>query len=169
MIERILILNTGGTFNKIYNPLNGHLEIKPNNKILEQIINKAQLDFVDIDGLIYKDSLDMDTCDRESLVKYIKQTTYNKILIIHGTDTIDKTAIFLDNHIKNKQIMLVGAMIPYSIDPIEAVSNLMCGYGFLMNNKINDIFISMHGIVENYKHIIKDRKIGKFVIKLRRF
>jgi L-asparaginase len=161
--DKILILNIGGTFNKIYNQLNGSLEIKPNNLILEQIINKAKIDFVDIDGLIYKDSLDMDTYDRESLVKYIKHTDYNKIIIIHGTDTIDKTALFLDNNIKNKQIVLVGAMIPYSIDPIEAVANLMCGYGFLLNNMVNNIFISMHGIVKNYKHIIKDRKIGKFI------
>ena len=38
MIE---IINTGGTFNKIYNPFNGTLEVPSNFSIIEEIIQKS--------------------------------------------------------------------------------------------------------------------------------
>lgn len=160
--NKVLILNTGGTFNKVYEQISGRLIVPKNNKAVESILEKAKIKDVTLKGIIYKDSLDITKMDREILRKYINKCGYKKILIIHGTDTMDKTASYLFKNIKNKQILLTGAMEPYSIDPVEAVSNMMSGYGFLKNCKKEGIYISMHGFVKKYNKITKNRKLGVF-------
>ncbi|MEA2019570.1 MAG: asparaginase domain-containing protein [Campylobacterota bacterium] len=160
--KNIIIINTGGTFNKIYNQLNGNLEIYKKNSAIKQILISSKIKDVKLDGLIYKDSLDITNKDRDKLVNYINNSKYNKVLIVHGTDTINLTALYLAHKIKDKQILLTGAMVPFSIDPIEATSNLMMGYGFLKNCTKNNVYISMHGFVKKYNKIKKNRELGVF-------
>jgi L-asparaginase len=160
--NKILILNTGGTFNKIYNPLIGKLIVPKNNNAIDDILLKSNIYNIKVDNLIYKDSLEINKADRLELVQYIKKSNYNKIIIIHGTDTMNMTAKFLDKNIKTKQIILTGAMIPYSINKIEAISNFMIGYGFLINNNNNNIYISMHGNIKKYTKIKKNYQKGIF-------
>ncbi len=59
----MLILNSGGTFNKKYNPLNGELEVPYNNSSIEKILQSVESKY-DLAGVIYKDSLDMNMDDR---------------------------------------------------------------------------------------------------------
>ena len=160
--KNILCINTGGTFNKQYNELNGSLVIKKNNDLVKEILKKSKIDNIEVKGIIYKDSLDMTNEDRKLLVEFINQSKYKKILIIHGTDTMDQTALFLDQNLKDKQIILTGAMVPYSINKVEAVANMMMGYGYLLSHKKSGVFISMHGMVEKYKKIKKNRELGLF-------
>ncbi|MEA2050090.1 MAG: asparaginase domain-containing protein [Campylobacterota bacterium] len=163
--KKILILNTGGTFNKCYNQYNGKLLVSNSNYYIKKIIKQSTKinKTTKIDGLIYKDSLDITKKDRKELIRYIKKSRFKKIIIVHGTDTIGITAKYLDKKIKNKQIVLVGSMRPFSIEPIEATANLMMAYGFLQNNKKNCIFIGIHGLVKKYNKIEKNRKLGVFV------
>ncbi len=162
--KEILILNTGGTFNKFYEPISGSLIVEKENKFIEELIVKSfkSISLVNVYGLIYKDSLDITKEDRVQLVNKIETSKEDKIIIIHGTDTMDKTAKYLNKHIKNKQIVLVGSMLPFSIEPIEATANLMCAYGFLKSNKKNNIYISMHGYIDKYNKIAKNRTKGIF-------
>jgi L-asparaginase len=161
-MQKILIINTGGTFSKVYNQFNGKLFVPSNNKTLKEIRKRSKLSNIKIKGLIFKDSLDINKQDRKILVKYIKKSNYKKIIIIHGTDTISKTAKFLDKRIKNREIILTGAMIPFSIDSIEATANFMSAYGFLLNNAKNKIYISMHGLIKKHNKIKKNREKGIF-------
>jgi len=160
--QNILIINTGGTFNKQYNELNGNLIIKKSNDCIKDILFQSKITNVNIKGILYKDSLEITDEDRELLVKFIKKSKYKKILIIHGTDTMDKTAIYLADNIKDKEIVLTGAMVPYSINKVEATSNLMLGYGYLLSNTKNNVYISMHGMVKKYDKIKKNRELGVF-------
>ena len=162
--KKVLILNTGGTFNKYYEPINGQLNVLSSNKYIKDIIKKAfkTTKKTKIKGVIFKDSLEINNDDRINLVDTINQSKENRIIIIHGTDTIDITAKFLNKHIKNKQIILCGAMKPYSIEPVEATSNFMVAYGFLQSNKNNNIYISMHGLVKKHSKIKKNRTKGVF-------
>lgn len=162
MKKKILILNIGGTFNKVYNPISGTLDINKDNNIIKDIINKTKVKNIIIDGIIYKDSLDLTKIDRDNLVSYIKESKYNNIIIVHGTDTINITANYLNKYIKNKNIVLTGSMIPYSINSIEATANLFLSYGFLLNCKKNNIYIAMHGIVKKFNKIKKNREKGIF-------
>jgi L-asparaginase len=53
------IMNTGGTFNKRYNPVSGELEVPFDNLAVEEIVKSFSYE-VDIAGMLYKDSLEMD-------------------------------------------------------------------------------------------------------------
>ena len=159
---KILILNLGGTFNKVYNPISGELDVPKNNSALEDIFKKAKISHIKIKGLIYKDSLDIDEDDRLELLRYIQNSSFDKILIIHGTDTMDKSADTLFKALKEKTVVLTGAMIPYSIDPVEAASNLMLCYGFLQNSEKKGVFIGMHGFVKEHDKIKKNKQKGVF-------
>ena len=44
-MHKILIINTGGTFNKTYNPLNGTLLVDKTSKSLENIASKWLCEF----------------------------------------------------------------------------------------------------------------------------
>ena len=163
--SKITVINTGGTFNKRYNPLSGELEVPKDSLALDEIISYCyNIDF-DVLNIISKDSLEMSDDDRELIVKTIKNCKNENIIIVHGTDTIDLTASFIDENIKDKTIVLTGAMLPISINKIEATLNFASAIGFLNANIKNGIYISMHGSVKNYKKLIKNREIGQFLEK----
>ncbi len=162
-MNSILILSTGGTFNKIYNPKNGKLEIDKSNQALKSI-EKKWLTKLNYDSIIHKDSLDFTDEDRELLAHYIKNSDYNKIVVIHGTDTINLSSKVVDSKNLNKSIVFTGAMVPFSIDPIEATANLSLAIGFCNNADVGT-YIAMNGLVASYDKVIKNRDIGKFEIK----
>ena len=163
--SKITVINTGGTFNKRYNPLSGELEVPKDSLALDEIISYCyNIDF-EVLNIISKDSLEMNDDDRELIVKNIQDSKNENIIIVHGTDTIDLTAKYLDGKIKDKTIILTGAMLPISINKIEATLNFSQAIGFLNSNVKNGIYISMHGSVKNYKNLIKNRELGKFLEK----
>ena len=163
--SKITVINTGGTFNKRYNPIIGELEVPKDSLALDEIISYCyNIDF-EVLNIISKDSLEMNDDDRELIVKTIKNCKNQNIIIVHGTDTMDLTAKYLDEKIKDKKIILTGAMLPISINKIEATLNFSQAIGFLNANIENGIYISMHGSVKNYKKLIKNRELGKFLEK----
>jgi len=162
MIE---IINTGGTFNKRYNPIKGELEVPTDYKAIKEIMKKSLFQKkYKITQIISKDSLEFTKKDRKILVKTIKKSKSKKIIVIHGTDTMNKSAKYVAKRIKNKKIIFVGAMKPFEIEKIEAVSNFMMAIGFLANAK-KGVYISMHGICKKYDKINKDYKKGVFYEK----
>ena len=161
-MKKILLMSTGGTFNKVYNPITGDLEIDQNSDALKEIASKWQCEF-EILNIIGKDSLEITTKDRMELLVTITETDVEDIIIVHGTDTIDMTAAYLADAEIKKNIILTGAMVPYSIDPVEATANLAAAYGYLLNLSEYGIYISMHGIITPHYKIKKDRVQGKFI------
>ena len=163
MIE---IINTGGTFNKIYDPIKGELIVPKTNEAIEKILKNFYNNFkYELKGVIFKDSLDMDDSDREILLNEIKESFSKKILVVHGTDTIDKSAKFIDKHIKNRCIVFTGAMKPFNIDPIEATANFTLALSKLLLDYEEGVFIAMHSLVLPYDKIYKDRDRGLFCQK----
>lgn len=162
MPKKILVLNTGGTFNKIYNPINGELEVDENASALKYISHKWQHN-LEIMSIINKDSLHMTSQDRVELLSFIYQSEYDDIIIIHGTDTMELTAEYIFDAEIDKNIVITGAMVPYSIDATEATANFAMAYGFLQNCTQNGVYISMNGLVMPYSQITKDRDNGLFV------
>lgn len=168
-----LIINTGGTFNKVYNQLNGELEILTDNSNITEILTTCYRGNYngEIVSPMYIDSLDMTKSDRIKIKEAIETSPICiDIVIIHGTDTMDKTAKYLNKHLsedilKNCKIVLTGAMIPYSIDKQEATSNFISAMTFAEYSTDNGIFIAMHGMVEPHKDMVKDRHVGIFKVK----
>ncbi|MCH9741299.1 MAG: asparaginase domain-containing protein [Epsilonproteobacteria bacterium] len=160
-MKKILLINSGGTYNKIYNPLTGNLDIDTKGTALKSMAQHWLTSF-ELINIIGKDSLDMNDNDREEILKVIKNSTYEQIIIVHGTDTIDRTANYLAHAKLNKTLVLTGAMVPFSIDPIEATANLASAYGFLLGLNNHGVFIAMNGKIELYQNIKKNREMGHF-------
>ncbi len=159
------IINTGGTFNKRYDPIKGELVVASDNSAvlaaLKPLEKALELSIV---GMLYKDSLDMDESDRELLSEEVCRSKEKRVVVVHGTDTIDRSAEAIDAALGEggeKTVVLTGAMVPFSIDPVEAVSNLtlaVSSAGFLEPG----VYISMHGLALPYREIVKNRKLGIF-------
>ena len=161
---KITVLNTGGTFNKRYNPIKGLLEVPSDNIALDKIVKSCfNVDF-EIKNIVSKDSLDFTQEDREIILENILNSKSDKIIIIHGTDTVDLTSKFIEDKVGNKKIVFTGAMVPMSIDEVEATMNFSQAIGFL-NAPIKDgIYLSMHGVVVEHSKLKKDRSVGQFLI-----
>lgn len=162
---KITIINTGGTFNKRYNPLKGALEVPSDNIALNKITSSCHNVDFDIKNIISKDSLDITDTDREEIVQVIKDSTSDKVIIVHGTDTVSLSSIFLKNHITNKKIVFTGAMVPMSIEEVEATMNFSLALGFLSGDVSNGVYIAMHGVVVPCEKLYKNRTLGQFLIK----
>ena len=159
----MLILNSGGTFNKRYNPLSGELEIPYDNYAIEKILDSYD-DEYNLAGVVYKDSLEMDVNDRKMLANIIMESSDDTFIIIHGTDTMEQTSEFLDAIFDDRIIVLVGAMNPFEIDSIESSFNLGIAIGFCKVVNENGVYICMSGHVELWNKIEKNRSLGKFEI-----
>lgn len=162
---KLTVINTGGTFNKRYNPIKGQLEVPSDNIALDKILKSCHNVEIEVKNVVSKDSLDMNDDDRNIIVQSIKDSQSENIIIIHGTDTVDLTAAFIEENINNKKIVFTGAMVPMSIDEVEATMNFSLALGFLSADIQNGIYLAMHGIVVNHKNLLKDRKAGKFLLK----
>lgn len=156
----MLILNTGGTFNKRYDPKSGELFVPTDNTAIDSIISVFS-NPITIEGLLYKDSLEMTHYDRELLAKTISQSDEELIVVVHGTDTMDLSAQHISQLSLEKVIVFTGAMVPFGIDAIEATANLAMAIGYA-DHVSNGVYIVMQGVCGPYDKVIKNRDIGKF-------
>ena len=157
------ILNTGGTFNKRYNMLNGAMEVPFDNNAVETIM-RSFIKPIDMAGVIYKDSLEFTPDDRKMLANVISADEENVFIIIHGTDTMKITAEFLDAVLDGKIVILTGAMSPFEIDEIEASVNFGLAVGYAKCCLDKGIYICMNGEIELWNKLSKNRSLGKFEI-----
>ena len=157
----MLILNSGGTFNKRYNPLSGLLEVPYDNHAINKILESFNPKY-GLAGVVYKDSLDMDSNDRKILANVIMESSDDAFIIVHGTDTMDLTAEFLSEIFDDRIIILTGAMKPFEIDNVEATLNLGMAIGFSKAVKDNGVYICMQGHVTLWNQLIKNKNKGKF-------
>jgi len=156
----VRIIATGGTFDKQYNPIDGTLCFKKSHilQMLEQ--GRVRSPFV-FEALPLLDSLDMTDADRERILHACRQAPEERILIIHGTDTMQETALVLATASLKKTIVLVGAMIPCSVTGSDAFFNL--GFAFGVCRLLEpDVYIAMNGRIFKWDDVRKDRSEGVF-------
>ena len=161
---KINIINTGGTFNKKYNPVSGNLEIDSSNESIISILHNTygNIEF-EMVNIINKDSLDMDDHDRKILLEAIKACE-NDIIVIHGTDTMKQSCEYVDNHLESLDLNIIftGSMYPYYYGGHEPAFNLATSIAALKFLQKKGIYIAMHGVVDHHSTVEKDRQKGKF-------
>ncbi|MDO9207392.1 MAG: asparaginase domain-containing protein, partial [Sulfuricurvum sp.] len=81
--------------------------------------------------------------------------------VVHGTDTMDLSAEAIARLALQKTVVFTGALIPFSIDPIEATANLAMAIGFAQRS-CSGVYIVMQGICGQYNYVRKNRECGKF-------
>ena len=150
----IQILITGGTFDKSYNHISGDLFFERTHipEMLKR--SKCRLN-VEVKTLMMIDSLEMTKKDIEKIIDECKKTKSSRIVITHGTDTMVNTAKKIAEKIKNKTIVLTGAMIPYAFGSSSDVFfNLGSALSFVQTLK-NGIYISINGQYFDYNKVQK--------------
>ena len=159
-MKYIKIFATGGTFDKEYNEINGELYFK-DTQIFELLkLGRSQLD-VKIETLMMIDSLLMTNDDRNYIASKCKQEKTDQIIITHGTDTIVETAKLLAAKVKDKTIILTGAMIPIKFGSSDGLFNLGSALSFVQ--VINPgVYITMNGKYFKYNNVFKNKKLGIF-------
>ena len=154
------IFITGGTFDKEYNELDGSLFFRKSHlpEILKIGRNRVPLN---IKNLMMIDSLCMTDKDRDLIADNILKTKAEKIIITHGTDTIIETSKVLASKIKNKTIVLVGAMIPYKLGFSDSLFNLGTALAFVQTLPTG-VYIAMNGQYFTYDNCCKNKNAGFF-------
>lgn len=156
----IHIIVTGGTFDKIYDEIEGNLTLKETQlpKILSQVRVTVPITF-ETNQLI--DSLFMTEADRLRILQACQMVEEAQIIVTHGTDTVVQTAKILGEARLEKTIVLTGAMIPYSVTGSDALFNLGVAVGAV---QLLDpgVYIVMNGRIFSWDNVQKDRQRGVF-------
>jgi L-asparaginase len=156
----IRIFVTGGTFDKEYNELNGTLFFKDTH--LPEMLNLGRCKVqVEIRTLMLVDSLEMTNSDRQIIVDQCRKAKEDRIVITHGTDTMEMTAKALGESIPNKTIVLTGAMVPYKFGSSDGLFNLGSALAFVQALPVG-VYIAMNGRCFFWKNVKKNRKTGEF-------
>jgi len=156
----IQIFITGGTFDKEYNELNGELYFRDTHlkQMLEQSRSKLN---IDIRSLMMIDSLEMTDQDREIILTHCQKSPSDRIVITHGTDTMVDTARLLAEHVKEKTIVLTGAMIPIVFGSSDGLFNMGAALAYVQTLG-HGIYIAMNGQCFNWDNVRKNREQGRF-------
>ncbi len=156
----IRILVTGGTFDKEYDEVGGKLFFKDTHLQEMLGLGRCKLD-VALRTLMMVDSLEMTDADRSLIVEQCKHTKERKIVITHGTDTMEVTAQTLGKTINDKTIVLTGAMVPYKFGSSDGLFNLGSALAFVQVLPPG-VYIAMNGRVFEWDNVRKNRKTGVF-------
>jgi L-asparaginase len=156
----IRIFVTGGTFDKEYNELTGELFFKETH--LPEMLSRARstLD-VTVRTLMMIDSLNMTDEDRELIAHQCRAAQEDKIIITHGTDTMSVTARVLAEKVKDKTIVLTGAMIPYKFGSSDGFFNLGGAVAFAQILPPG-VYVAMNGRYFTWDNVRKNRQTGQF-------
>jgi len=156
----ILILVTGGTFDKEYNELTGELFFKETHlpEMLRLGRNLAETRLV---TLAMMDSLYMTDEFRSTLAEQCKAAGEQNIIITHGTDTMAETAAFLDKAVSGKTIVLTGAMVPYKFGSSDGLFNLGSAMAFVQTLPAG-VYVAMNGTCFPAGRVRKNKQTGVF-------
>jgi len=156
----ILILVTGGTFDKEYNELTGELFFKDTH-VMEMLNLGRSLIQTTVHTLMMKDSLNMTDTDRRLIADHCKSVKQDHIIITHGTDTMVETAVYLSKEINEKTIVLTGAMIPYKFGSSDGLFNLGSALALVQTLKPG-VYIAMNGRYFHPANVRKNKEDGVF-------
>jgi L-asparaginase len=156
----IKIFITGGTFDKEYNELDGKLFFKDTH--LPEMLKLGRCKVpVETRTLMLVDSLEMTDADRQIIIDQCKKCKEDRIVITHGTDTMEETANVLGKIITNKTIVLTGAMVPYKFGSSDGLFNLGSALAFA-ETLPRGVYIAMNGRCFNWDNVKKNKKKGEF-------
>ncbi len=156
----IRIFITGGTFDKEYNELNGQLYFKDTHMHDLLQMGRSRVP-VEVRTLMMIDSLEMTDTDRDLIVHQCNQCDEDKIVITHGTDTMADTARVLAQKVRNKTIILTGAMIPIKFGSSDGLFNLGSALAFAQSLP-NGVFVAMNGRCFAWDNVRKNKQTGMF-------
>jgi L-asparaginase len=157
------IFVTGGTFDKEYDELGGKLYFKDTHVPEMLKLGRCKVE-VDVQTLMMIDSLDMSDEDRKLILEACRRASENRLIITHGTDTLEQTARVLGSAgaaLQSKTVVLTGAMVPYKFGSSDGLFNLGSALAFAQTLPPG-VYVAMNGRHFLWSNVTKDRKTGEF-------
>ncbi len=159
-MDIIRILVTGGTFDKEYDELAGALFFQDTHVPEMLRLGRSGLK-VEVRTLMMVDSLDMSDSDRRNILEHCRSCPRERILITHGTDRMEVTARLLGPEVRDKTIVLTGAMVPYKFGSSDGLFNLGAALAFVQVLP-HGVYVAMNGRALPWDKVRKNRKTGVF-------
>lgn len=148
---KICFIQTGGTIDKDYPRTSKGWAFEFGEpatlRLLERL--KPKFDF-EVLTAFQKDSLEITEADRIALSNMINEYSDNRIIITHGTDTMQETAAFLQKHCPHKTIVITGAMRPERFSNSDAPLNLGMAIATVQLGGPG-VYICLHGQVKHLR------------------
>jgi len=157
--HQVKIFCTGGTIDKVY--FDALSEYQIGDPVVNNILKEALANFsFEISSILKKDSLEITDEDRDLIHAQVSAESSENILITHGTDTMINTARRLED-IKNKTIVLTGAMQPARFRNTDAIFNI--GYAISAAQHLpHGIYLAMNGQIFTPDAVQKNRAAAQF-------
>jgi L-asparaginase len=156
----IRVFITGGTFDKEYNELDGSLYFQDTH--LPEMLRLGRCKVpVEVRTLMMVDSLDMGETDRAIILTNCRDAAEVRIVVTHGTDTMEHTARVLGEAGLPKTIILTGAMVPYKFGSSDGLFNLGSAIAFVQTLP-HGVYIAMNGRCFAWDNCRKNRRTGEF-------
>lgn len=160
----VLFIATGGTIDSVWDGRND--TVVPNkHSIIPYYI--AQLKpYIKVGFLecCMKDSRDLTPKDIKRLCQIVKDSKHKRIIIAHGTYTMDTTARYLKKNLKRRDqtIILTGSMTPLKgFELSDAGFNL--GYAYAQSQNLPaGIYLCMNGYTFTPEEVAKNLPEGRF-------
>ena len=163
-MQRIHLISTGGTIEKIYSESTGsvvNLETKIDRYLKLLRLPDAEIDAISVMNI---DSLEMTQADREQVLEAVRQRLDAPIIITHGTDTMVETGCFLKRSLPELKVPIIftGAMTPLGFERSDGLQNLTES---LLAARLlpAGIWLVMHNQVFPIDKVRKDRENARFV------
>ena len=167
-MQRIYVVATGGTIEKVYSEQTG--DVQNLDSKIDRYFRLLRLPDAEIrvTHLMNKDSLAMTDEDRAQVLKLVREILKDPapIVITHGTDTMVDTGLLLQQSLPGLQvpIVLTGAMTPLGFEASDGLQNLTES---LLAARVlpPGVYVVMHNQVFPVDRVRKDREAARFVWK----
>lgn len=158
--EPVHLFTIGGTIDKVYSDFGSGYEV--GTPVVEDLLRHARVSVLcRIEPLIRKDSLDLTDEDRELIRSAVGRSTFRRVVVTHGTDTMDSTARSLAD-LPGKVIVLTGAFLPARFVNSDAAFNVGLALGAVQVLPCG-VYIAMNGRIFDGTRARKDRELMRFV------
>ena len=153
------VLTCCGTIDKEYFDALSQFQVGPST--ITDVLKEANVTCeIRIDQLLSKDSLDMTDADRALVAQRVAASDAQRILITHGTDTMQQTALAIVQA-DPKTIVLTGSMSPARFRSSDAIFNI--GFAFAAVQLLPPgVYLAMNGRVFTPDNCHKNRSAQRF-------
>lgn len=159
MLDRLLIITTGGTIDKIY--FDDKSDYQVGDPQIGGTLHHMNVAFdYEINALMRKDSLHMTDDDRAEIRRAVEASDAPHILITHGTDSMVQTARALHG-LADRRIVITGALHPARFRDSDAVFNIGCALGAVQSVDPG-VWIVMNGCVWDPERVVKNVAENRF-------
>jgi L-asparaginase len=160
MSRALRILVTGGTFDKDYHELEGRLFFRRTHVPEMLRLGRCQL-AVAVEELMLVDSLEMGDAERQRVLDACRAAPEERIVITHGTDTMELTARTVGAAGLAKTVVLTGAMVPYTFGSSDGLFNLGSALAFAQALPTGT-YVAMNGCCFRWDNVRKNKRSGVF-------